>query len=82
MKNIKVETIIRTVCYFMALINQVLFMFGKSPIPIDDESITGLITISATVITGVWAWWKNNSFTPSAIKADEYLEVLREKEEV
>ena len=24
-------------------------------------------------------WWKNNSFTPEAIKADGYLEQLREK---
>ena len=25
----------------------------------------------------VWTWWKNNSFTKEAIKADEYLEDLR-----
>ena len=32
---------------------------------------------AAAILAAVWSWWKNNSFTKEAIKADEYLEDLR-----
>ena len=32
-----------------------------------------------TVTAALVGWWKNNSFTPEAIKADGYLEQLRKK---
>ena len=52
-----------------------------------DEDVAGLEetvvhTLQAnglTIATALVSWWKNNSFTPEAIKADGYLEQLREK---
>lgn len=79
MKQVKTETIIRTVVLALALINQVLVACGKSPIPVDEESVTLLISTGATVIAAVWAWWKNNSFTQAAIKADEQLAKAKSK---
>lgn len=79
MKNVKVDTIVRTVVLALALINQVLAAFGKSPIPVEEESVSLLISTSATVISAVWAWWKNNSFTQPAIVADEYLAAAKGK---
>lgn len=73
MKNISKGTIIRTAVLLLALVNQVLAMFGKSPIPIDDDTVTNLISAGCTVVTAGIAWWKNNSFTQKAIKADELL---------
>ncbi len=71
--NITKGTLIRTILLVFALINQVLAVFGKSPIPIDDDTITNLISTIWTVIASLIAWWKNNSFTDKAIKADKVL---------
>lgn len=71
-------TIIRTVLLSLALINQILTATGHSMIPIEDETITQLITNLATIITAIIAWWKNNSFTKAALAGDkamhEYME--------
>ena len=73
----KKETIIRTAILILALINNALTLFGKSPIPIDDETLSTLLSLILTTAAAIWAWWKNNSFTKHAIEADEYLEELR-----
>ncbi len=66
-------TIIRTTCLVIALVNQTLTMAGHSPLPIEDETVTMVVTDVATVATALIAWWKNNSFSSAAIKADEVL---------
>ena len=71
--NITKGTFIRTILLVLALINQILAVFGKSPIPIDDDTVTSLISTVWTVIASLIAWWKNNSFTDKAIKADKVL---------
>ena len=71
--NITKGTLIRTILLVLALINQILAVFGKSPIPIDDGTATNLISTVWTVIASLIAWWKNNSFTDKAIKADKML---------
>ena len=79
--KIKKETIIRTVILAVALINQVLTLFGYSILPISDEQITEVISLIFTIGASAWAWWKNNSFTQAAIKADEVLNELKNKTE-
>lgn len=74
---VKTETIIRTIILILALANQVLAICGKEKIPITDDDIYQLVTLIITIGSALWAWWKNNSFTLPAIKADEYLEKLR-----
>lgn len=69
------ETIVRTAVLFVALLNTVLNACGKNPLPFsDDEVYAGVSAVVATV-AAVWAWWKNNSFTPAAVKADEVLKI-------
>ena len=69
------ETIARTVVLFVALLNTVLNACGKNPLPFsDDEVYTGVSAVVATV-AAVWAWWKNNSFTAAAVKADVVLKI-------
>ena len=41
-----------------------------------------LIRNIATIITALWAWWRNNSFTQNAIKADGYLKQLKSVSEL
>ena len=77
--NILNGTIIRTVLLILALVNQILTVMGITPLPIEDEQITQLLSLALTIGTSVWAWWKNNSFTVEAVKADEYLKSLKNK---
>lgn len=72
------ETLIRTVILIYALVNQILIFNGHSILPIGEEQLTELVGVAFVVVTALIAWWKNNSFTKEAIKADEYLKELRE----
>lgn len=76
-KKVSVETIVRTIVLAVTLLNQVLTMLGKNPLPFAEDELYALLTTAATVAATLWAWWKNNSFTPAAIKADEYLTELK-----
>lgn len=76
--TISAGTIARTIILVFALLNQILTAMGHSVINISDESINTLISTGFTIVTAVIAWWKNNSFTQSALKADE---VMREGKE-
>jgi len=67
--------IVRTVILIIALVNQFLVSFGKSPLPIADEQIETLISTAFTIIASVWAWWKDNDVTR---KARERTEILKE----
>ncbi len=71
-------TIVRTLTLLLALVNQALTAFGKSPLPFESEEITQIISTLFTMATAALAWWKNNSFTNKAITADTYLKQLKE----
>lgn len=73
---IKPETVARTFVLVLALINQCLSAAGKSPLPIDNETLEQLVTAGITTIASLWAWWKNNSFTQNALQADVYMSNL------
>ena len=74
-KKASIETVVRTIVLAVTLLNQFLTMFGKNPLPFAEDELYSTITAIATI----WAWWKNNSFTPAAIQADEYLAKLKNK---
>lgn len=78
--KIKTETIIRTIVLILALANQVLAIYGKEKIPITEDEVYQLVTLIITIGSSLWTWWKNNSFTQPAIKADEYMEKLRQEQ--
>nr|DAM77359.1 MAG TPA: holin [Bacteriophage sp.] len=76
-KKATVETIVRTIVLAATLLNQLLTMFGKNPLPFAEDELYSMLTAVVTVIVTIWAWWKNNSFTSKAIQADEYLAKLK-----
>lgn len=76
-KKATVETIVRTIVLAATLLNQLLTMFGKNPLPFAEDELYSMLTAVVTVIVTIWAWWKNNSFTSKAIQADEYLTKLK-----
>lgn len=75
--NISKGTIIRTACLVLAIINNALAIAGKSPLPIDDATLTEVISFAFTAGASLVAWWKNNDFTPEAIKGTEYMKALK-----
>lgn len=78
MNNVTAGTIARTIVLILALANQVLAMCGKQVLNIADDDIYQIVSIVFTIGASAAAWWKNNSFTQEAIKADEYMGKLNE----
>ena len=64
--TISAGTIARTACLLLALTNQVLSALGKPVLPIESQTVEQLVT-----------WWKNNSFTPAALQADQTYDKLK-----
>lgn len=77
--KINAGTMTRTLILLLALVNQILAFFNLSPLQISDEEVGTAITTAFTIVSAIIAWWKNNSFTSSAIKADETKANLKTK---
>ena len=77
--HISAGTIARTLVLVLAIVNQILSSCGKSPLPIESETLEQLVTAGFTIVAALIAWWKNNSFTPNALKADALLAQLNGK---
>lgn len=75
--KIKTSTIIRTAILLLALINQGLSIAGKAVLPITDDQLEKIITLTITIAASVWSWWKNNSYTKPAIEGDVLKDRLR-----
>lgn len=73
-------TIVRTILIALAVINFALERFGVDLIPVDENAILMLVETAIEIAVIVVGFWKNNSFTEKAIKADEFLKELRESE--
>lgn len=76
-KKIPTQTIIRAIVLLVTLVNTILTIFGKNPLPFAEDELYAWLTAAATAAATLWAWWKNNSFTPEAIQADKYLAELK-----
>lgn len=66
----EIGTWIRTVGLVVASVNMLLTGFGHNPIPFSEEEV---YTVLSAIVEGVFiivAWWKNNSFTEAAKRAD------------
>ena len=77
-EKVQADTIIRTIVLALTMINQVLVFSGKNPLPFADTEVYEFLSLAASICAGLWNWWKNNSFTSAAIKADRYMTKLKE----
>lgn len=75
--NITKGTIIRTIMFLIVAINFGLEKCGVDIIPADENKITMIVETLIEIAVLVVGFWKNNSFTPAAIKADEVLKQLK-----
>ena len=73
LKGVTAQTWVRTLVLVIALISNLLVVIGKRTEEIDMDKTTELLTYILTLVSSVWAWWKNNSFTEKAQEADAIL---------
>ena len=76
-RTVSVATIARTAVLALALINQILSALGKPVLPIESQTVEQLVTAGITTVAALVAWWKNNSFTPAALQADQTYDKLK-----
>lgn len=75
--KIQPDTIARTIVLALALLNQCLAIMGKGTIQIAENDIYQVVSLAWTIGSAIVAWWYNNSFTKHAIRADDYLDSLK-----
>ncbi|WP_339145893.1 MULTISPECIES: phage holin [unclassified Sutcliffiella] len=56
----------RIVFLAFALLNQLLVVYGKSPLPFTEAQLEQLFSIIWTSVAAVIAWWKDNDWTEKA----------------
>jgi SPP1 family holin len=78
--KISKSTIIRTILVFIVIINFILEKLGVDIIPADESLITMFVETFIEIAVIVVGFWKNNSYSQAAIRADEFLKELRSDE--
>lgn len=73
-------TIVRTIMLVIVIVNMILKACGKNIINIDENQILTVLEYIIEIAVIAVNWWKNNSFTENAKKADEFLKTLKESE--
>lgn len=73
-------TIIRTIALAVVLLNLLLKALGKPLIDFDEGSALVWLEYIIEVAVILVTFWKNNSFSEYAIKADEFLQQLKTEE--
>lgn len=72
LSSVSVGTWVRGILLIISFINMALSATGKAPIPADYNEIYAIVSVIFSVLVGISAYWKNNSFTAAAQAADEF----------
>ena len=78
--KISKSTIIRTILVVIVIINFILEKLGVDLIPADESVIAMFVETFIEIAVIVVGFWKNNSYSQAAIRADEFLKELRNDE--
>lgn len=76
-KDISKGTIIRTIMLVIVIINLILKSCGKNIIEIDEGTVAYYFETILEIAVIVTGFWKNNSYTENAQKADKFLRALQ-----
>lgn len=71
-------TIVRTIMLIIVIINLILKQTGHDIINVSESEVLSFVEIIIELAVIITTFWKNNSFTKNAQKADEFLKNLRE----
>ncbi|GEK27554.1 phage holin [Bacillus spizizenii] len=67
-------TFVRTFVLIIALINQLLTIYNKSPLPLDNEQLEQFVSVVFTTVAALVAWYKNNYVTKKGHSQKQLLE--------
>jgi SPP1 family holin len=71
-------TIVRTIMVAIIILNIILKQFNIDVINVSESEVLTFIEALIEVAIIVVGFWKNNSYTEKAIKADEFLKSLKD----
>lgn len=71
------ETIIGLTLLVLAFVNNGLALFGKSPLPIQDENLTAIVSLLFVIGTGLYNTYKNRNITTAAQKGQEVIDAIK-----
>ena len=80
MYNISKGTIVRTIMLVILIINLILKACGKPLIDVEEGTLFYWLEVILEIAVIITTFWKNNSFSKAAIKADEFLKKLKNGE--
>ena len=78
--KIKKSTIVRTILAVIVIVNIVLKKCGVDLIPTDENAVAMFVETAVEIAVLAVGFWKNNSFSEKAIRADKFLQDLRDSE--
>lgn len=73
-------TIVRTIMLTVVIINMVLKQCGINVLNVDEGTVASAVEVIVQIAVIAVAWWKNNSFSENAKKADKFLQELNKAE--
>lgn len=75
-------TIVRGIMLLLVVINMVLKKLGISVLNADESAVAVFVEMAIEISVILVSFWKNNSFSENAIRADEFLKELKESEKI
>lgn len=77
MYNISKGTIVRTIMLVIVIVNLILKACGKPLIDVEEHTLFYWLEVVLELAVIITTFWKNNSFSKAAIKADKFLSDLK-----
>ena len=75
--EISKQTIVRTVLFVLVIINIILEKIGLDVISTDENFVLMCVETLVELAVIVTGFWYNNSYSENALKAQRFLEYLR-----
>ena len=79
LRSMSKGAIIRTAVLVLALVNTSLQLAGFDVLPFAEADVEMAVTVVLNAGAAMAAWWKNNSVTKEAQKADAHMRNMKER---
>ena len=79
-KEIPAATYARYILMIITIANMLLTRLGLNPINVSEDQVYQVVSDLLTAIVFIVNTWYNNSVTPEAIEADQYMKNLKSGE--
>ena len=73
----RVKSIILLVVQLYSTVQTGLTLAGVSQLPFTTDQVSTAITGVIALITGVWAWWRNNNVTSAAVVGEQLVKGVK-----